>query len=260
MIGRHIGHAVGKRRRCLLRERAGRGIDGIGQYACWLRADDGIKVFFARAHRHRHDQFGGLGLADRRQRAGARIHHVGVDISVLRVRHVDERLGHGHRGHSDYKQQRERDASRCIPWQFHFCSPQTCQKSLSAAVSAEMSLRSEAEAMGIIRCQTSRLKGDSLTRLRLSMSAASFALFWSSAGYLRPPPENRRRQGRSPYFKAAKSRVSRLVATLAKCLRSTSQECANPSVGARRFDTTLAFALKGIWAAACLPRSYRNRS
>jgi hypothetical protein len=39
---------------------------------------------------------------------------------------------------------------------------------------------------------------------------------------------------------------SRLVATLAKCLRSTSQKCANPSVGARRFDTTLAFALKGI--------------
>ena len=37
-IGRNIGHAVRKRRRCFLRQLAVRGIDGVAQYAHRLRA------------------------------------------------------------------------------------------------------------------------------------------------------------------------------------------------------------------------------
>src|SRR5215470_5175338 len=92
----------------------------VGQYARRRRADHGVEVLFIRAHRHRHDQFAGLGLANRRERAGARIHGIGVDIAVLRIRHVDECLGGADRGSSDCKQQREREAPRSTPWCFHF--------------------------------------------------------------------------------------------------------------------------------------------
>ena len=105
----------GKRRRGFLRERAGCGVDGVGQYARWRRADHGVEVLFVRAHCHRHDQFAGLGLANRRERAGARIHGIGVDIAVLRIRHVDECLGGADRDCSDCKQEREREAPCSTP-------------------------------------------------------------------------------------------------------------------------------------------------
>jgi len=84
-IGRNIRHAVRKRRRRFLCQLAVRGIDGVAQYAHWLRADNGVKSFFVRAYRHWHDQFGCIGFADWRQRTAARVHDVGIDIAVLRV-------------------------------------------------------------------------------------------------------------------------------------------------------------------------------
>jgi hypothetical protein len=64
-IGRDIGHAVGKRRRCFLRERPACRINRVSQHAQRLRAYHGIEVLLVRAHCHRHDQLSGLGLADR---------------------------------------------------------------------------------------------------------------------------------------------------------------------------------------------------
>ena len=126
VIGRDIGHAVGKRRRCFLRERPGCRINRVGQYARRLRAYHGIEVLFVRAHCHRHDQLAGLGFADQCERAGARVHAVGVDIAVLRIRHIDECLGGTYRRHS--KQQCQREARRSTPWRFHFDPPWACQR------------------------------------------------------------------------------------------------------------------------------------
>src|SRR5262249_50523898 len=49
-------------------------------------------------------------------------------IAVLSVRHVDKCLGKRHRGGSGYKQQREREACRSIPWRFHVFFPDAYKK------------------------------------------------------------------------------------------------------------------------------------
>src|SRR5215813_12999498 len=80
-------------------------------------------MFFARAYCHRHDELAGFGLADRCQRTCTHVHDVGVDIAVLRVRNVDERLGLRHGCNSNYTQEREHAAHRSTPWRFHFSLP-----------------------------------------------------------------------------------------------------------------------------------------
>src|SRR5215471_19789298 len=81
-------------------------------------------MFFARAYCHRHDELAGFGLADRCQRTCTHVHDVGVDIAVLSVRNVDERLGLRHGCNSNYTQEREHVARRSTPWCFHFSLPE----------------------------------------------------------------------------------------------------------------------------------------
>src|SRR5262252_4114417 len=75
-------------------------------------------MFFARAYCHRHDELAGFGLADRCQRTCTHVHDVRVDIAVLSVRNVDERLGLRHGCNSNYTQEREHVARRSTPWRF----------------------------------------------------------------------------------------------------------------------------------------------
>ncbi len=115
-VHRDVGHAVGKRRGRLLRQCAGVMIDRIGEDAERLRARDGIQQLLVGAHRHRHHQLGRLGLADWRERAARLVHDVGVDVAVLVVRHVDERLGGGRRTAAGRARRkcRQTEARQCL--------------------------------------------------------------------------------------------------------------------------------------------------